>query len=68
MGGAPRDRGVNGYWERERRQDRGELVGGLLRGMDGALLGLNGSQCGGQLRVALLFAIAGLLDHGVLCG
>jgi hypothetical protein len=44
------------------------LFGGLLRGLNGALLRLNGVESGCELRVALLLAIAGLLDHCVLSG
>src|SRR5260221_10492183 len=57
---------MNGNGKRERRQDGGELFGGLLWSLNGALLGLNGGESGGELRVALLFTIASLLNHGVL--
>jgi hypothetical protein len=59
---------MDGDGEREKGEDGGELFGGLLRGLDGALLVLDGGQGGGELRVALGFAIAGLLDHFVLRG
>ncbi len=59
---------MNGNGERESWQDGGELLGGLLRGLDGAFFGLNGGESGGELRVALLFAIAGLLDGRILRG
>jgi hypothetical protein len=44
------------------------LLCGSLRRADGALLRLDGCKSGSELRVALLLAIARLLNYGVLGG
>lgn len=59
---------MDGNGERERRKNGGNSLRGLLCGLDAPLLCLNRGECGGKLRVALFFAIAGLLNRGILCG
>ena len=56
---------MNGYGQRERREDDGQLFRGLLGGLHGSFLCLNGGQRAGELRVAQFFSVGGLLNSDV---
>ena len=66
FGGGRKIGKMNGNGQRERRQDGGDCRSGLLRGLDGALLRGNRGQGGGELRIALFFAVGGLLKGDLL--